>query len=61
MAKKLIKATDCDACLKKDGSEVPAVEVLTIGPDQYDLCETHYDRFRGLLSEALAPSHTLAA
>ncbi|MEU5383697.1 hypothetical protein [Kitasatospora cineracea] len=61
MATVVIKETDCDACLKKDGSEVPAVERLAIGPDKYDLCQTHYDRFRGLLAEALAPVHTLAA
>ncbi|MGW2539293.1 hypothetical protein ACWC5I_00075 [Kitasatospora sp. NPDC001574] len=62
MARKVIETLSCDACLKKEGTEVDAVMKLTIGPDEYDLCEMHGEKFRALLAEALGTlAHTLAA
>ncbi|MET8702758.1 hypothetical protein ABZW10_28445 [Kitasatospora sp. NPDC004723] len=52
MAKKIVTTLECDACAKK-GEEVIAVMQLTIGPDEYHLCEIHGEKFRGLLAEAL--------
>ncbi|MFJ9771840.1 hypothetical protein ACIRVF_11400 [Kitasatospora sp. NPDC101157] len=52
MARTVIEKVDCDACLKK-GEEVDAVMKLIIGPDEYDLCERHGEKFRALLAEAL--------
>ncbi|WP_043470262.1 hypothetical protein [Kitasatospora sp. MBT66] len=53
MARKVETMLDCDACLKKEGTEVDAVMELTIGPDEYHLCEPHGNKFRALLAEAL--------
>ncbi|MFD4904968.1 hypothetical protein [Kitasatospora purpeofusca] len=62
MAQRVETMLDCDACLKKEGTEVDAVMKMTIGPDEYDLCEMHGKKFRALLAEALGtPAHTLAA
>jgi len=51
----------CDGCHKKDGSETPSTTKLIIGPDEYDLCQMHGDRFRAMLADALAPAPTSTA
>jgi len=51
----------CDGCYKKDGTEAPATTKLILGPDEYDLCQTHGDRFRAMLADALAPVTTTTA
>ncbi|MCX4685496.1 hypothetical protein OG401_14430 [Kitasatospora purpeofusca] len=53
MARKVIEKLDCDGCLKKEGREVDAVMKLIIGPDEYHLCESHGEKFRSLIAEAL--------
>ncbi|MFJ7907476.1 hypothetical protein [Kitasatospora sp. NPDC096204] len=53
MATKVIEQFICNACWNKNGTVVEAVERLTLGAREWDLCEEHRDRFGKLLGEAL--------
>ncbi|MEU6704707.1 hypothetical protein [Streptomyces wuyuanensis] len=45
MARKVIELKTCDPCAVK-GEDTEAVDKLTIGGDEYDMCGTHLERFR---------------
>ncbi|MGW2817578.1 Lsr2 family DNA-binding protein [Streptomyces sp. NPDC001415] len=46
-------STVCDACLQKDGTDVEASDVLSLGSRSWDLCPLHCERFAGWLADAL--------
>ncbi|GAA4104759.1 hypothetical protein [Streptomyces hundungensis] len=50
MARKMIEQITCDACTAK-GETVEGVTELTIGPDSYDLCQEHADRFAAYFAD----------
>ncbi|MFJ5066505.1 hypothetical protein ACIQC7_08820 [Kitasatospora sp. NPDC088556] len=60
MATKEIVQIICNACWNKSGAVVEAVEQLTLGSLEWDLCEEHRDRFGGLLSQALDINEPIA-
>ncbi|MCZ4119052.1 hypothetical protein [Streptomyces sp. H39-S7] len=41
-----VETVTCDAHQAGGANDEPATVVMTIGPDQYDLCEKHADKFR---------------
>ncbi|MFD7162713.1 Lsr2 family DNA-binding protein [Streptomyces violascens] len=49
-------ATVCDACLQKDGTDVVASDVLSLGSRSWDLCPSHAKRFGSWLADALDES-----
>ncbi|MFF4815256.1 hypothetical protein ACFY2K_11770 [Kitasatospora sp. NPDC001309] len=53
MATKRVVQVFCNACWNKSETVVEAVERLTLGSLEWDLCVEHRDRFGGMLSEAL--------
>ncbi|MFG3582549.1 hypothetical protein [Streptomyces sp. NPDC047990] len=53
MARKVVKSVTCDACEAAGlGSDVPAVETLSMRGEDIDLCEAHGEKFAGWLFQA---------
>jgi hypothetical protein len=60
MARKIITTIYCDGCKKKGLGEIPATVELKIDGDEYDLCDEHGSKFKGLLREALRDTEDMA-
>ncbi|MCC3773658.1 DUF6197 family protein [Streptomyces sp. UNOB3_S3] len=53
-----VEPTFCDAHVARDGSQVEATTMLSLGERDWDLCDEHAEKFAGLLVEALGePGH----